>query len=194
MDLRRWKIAGFCALALAAFLGLGIRAADDSDAPTPEAKEIDKDVYPSLRGIINRGADLYNGGDVAACYRLYEGALMALRAVLKHRPELGKAIDDGFVNADKDPVVWRRAFVLRNVLDKIRSELKPKKDKAADSDSLKPIEKKDADKKKDDKKEADKKKTDKKTDDKLKDDKKKDEDKADESSKFKKDTDKSDDD
>ena len=35
-----------------------------------------------LRDVINQGADLYNGGDRNGCYRLFQGALLVLRAQL----------------------------------------------------------------------------------------------------------------
>jgi hypothetical protein len=105
------------------------QAADPPDkTPVPEEnKAMDAKVSSTLRDVINRGADLYNAGDYAACYRLYEGSLITLRPLIDHRPELQKAITAGIASAERDPLVWRRAFTLRNVIDKIRADANPKK-------------------------------------------------------------------
>src|SRR5213593_4712224 len=97
---------------LAAALALGLLAA----APAPQQKNgkaSDATLFGTLRDVINRGADLYNGGDPAACYRLFEGSLMSIRPLLEHRPELQKSIARGLASAERDPLTWRRAFTLR---------------------------------------------------------------------------------
>jgi hypothetical protein len=92
---------------------------------------------------MNRGADLYNRDDFAGCYRLYEGNLMTMRPLLDHRPDLQKAITTALASAERDPQVFRRAFTLRTVMDKIRSELNPRKERAKVlADDKKPAEKK----------------------------------------------------
>ena len=68
-------------LTLALLAGPG-QAADDKGNPT------DRVLYHNLRDVINRGDDLYNGGDWAGCYRLYEGALLAVKPQLEHRKAL----------------------------------------------------------------------------------------------------------
>jgi truncated hemoglobin YjbI len=110
-------------LLTAALAGAG-RAQDDKGGP-PDRKMLDGTIYVSLRDVINRGADLYNAGDWAGCYRLYEGALMAVRPLLDHRPGLQKAIETGLANAERDPAVFRRAFVLREVLNTVRNDVNP---------------------------------------------------------------------
>jgi hemoglobin len=109
------------------------RAQDDKPAgPAPDRKALDGLIYSNLKEVINHGADLYNSGDWNGCYRLWEGALMTLKPMLAHRGELQKAIDTALTNARQDPMLYRRAFVLRTVLDQIRTELKggaPAKDK-----------------------------------------------------------------
>jgi hypothetical protein len=114
----------------AVVLGLASRVgAADEKAPSGsvERKALDEGVYKTLRDIINRGADLYNTGDRAACYRLYEGALLALKPLLDHRPDAQKAIDAGVADADRMPAVADRAFALRSVIDKIRNDIHPRK-------------------------------------------------------------------
>jgi hemoglobin len=114
-------------LCLAAFLILlaGSGQAQDSRAAPLDRKTIDTMVFNSLRDVINRGADLYNSGDWAGCYRLYEGALMATRPLLEHRPDLQTAIRDGLRAAESDSVLYNRAFVLRRVIDKVRVDVNP---------------------------------------------------------------------
>ena len=68
-------------LALALLAGPG-QAADDK---APQATQRIASCHHNLRDVINHGADLYNSGDWAGCYRLYEGALMAVRPLLDHR-------------------------------------------------------------------------------------------------------------
>jgi hypothetical protein len=91
----------------------------------PDGKDIDKMLQDTLRDVLNRGADLYNSvpGDVNGCYRLFEGALMAVKPMLRHRPELQKAIEGALASAEREPVMWRRAFALRGVIVKIRREV-----------------------------------------------------------------------
>lgn len=86
-------------------------------------KAIDAQIHSRLKDVINYGADLYNEphNNHAGCYRLYEGALMAYRPFLSHRPELQQAIDKGLADASSQPRLDRRAFVLREVIDNIRA-------------------------------------------------------------------------
>jgi hypothetical protein len=92
-----------------------------------ERKACDAVLYKTLRDVINRGVDLYNAGDPAACYRVYEGSLATIRPLLAHHPDLQKMIGQSLASAERDPVAWRRAFTLRNALDKVRAELSPGK-------------------------------------------------------------------
>lgn len=109
-------------------------------APAPEnrngkpgdTKSVDATLYQTLKEVINRGAELYNAGEPGACYRLFEGSLMSVRPLLDHRPEVQKMIVRGLASAERDPLTWRRAFTLRSVLDKVRAELNPNRQKDAD--------------------------------------------------------------
>src|SRR5437763_16569909 len=95
--------------------------------PAQDNKAVDKQIHETLRDVINRGADIYNPptSDWNGCYRFYEGALLATRPLLNHRPELQKAIDAGLATARANPQVQRRAFDLRAVIDKIRDDVNP---------------------------------------------------------------------
>jgi hemoglobin len=107
--------------------GALIAAPDQPGASPLERKTLDEQVYKTLREVINRGADLYNSGDQNGCYRLYEGALIALQPLLDHRPEMQKAITTGIDDARRNADLARRAFVLRDVIDKVRNDIHPKK-------------------------------------------------------------------
>ncbi len=115
-----WTGAALAALAL--FAGARLTAeeppprwAGPSSVPTAAA---------ALRDIMNHGADVYNRGDRNGCYRLFEGALLALRIHLADRPDLLRVIDRGLAEADRQESVGERAFTLRKALDDVRKGLK----------------------------------------------------------------------
>jgi hypothetical protein len=93
---------------------------------------VDKAIFDSLRDVINRGAEVYNDGDHAGCYRIFEGALRSVKPLLSRYPDLQKLIGEKLTAAEGDPVVWRRAFTLRSALDKVREKLNPNPKKADD--------------------------------------------------------------
>src|SRR5262249_33247552 len=104
-----------------------VAAAEGPDAMPLDRAALDQQIYKSLRDVINKGADLYNNGDQNGCYRLYEGAVLALQPLPDNRPEIQKAIIAGVENARRNPDLGRRAFVLRDVIDQIRNDINPKK-------------------------------------------------------------------
>lgn len=110
---------------LAVLVLVGAAAAQEKkpSAKPLERKTLDESIYQSLRGIIDHGADLYNQGDWNGCYRLWEGALMSLKPMLDHRPKLQEVIDGGLSKARQEAVLWQRAWALRPVLDRIRSDI-----------------------------------------------------------------------
>jgi hemoglobin len=100
------------------------RAADDKPAAAPmDRKALDGLLYANLREVIDHGANLYNTGDWNGCYRLWEGALMGVKPLLTHRGDLQKSIDNSIASAQQEPLLHRRAFVLRTSLDKIRADI-----------------------------------------------------------------------
>src|SRR5438067_1415154 len=96
--LRRWWWSPVLAAGFVVVLLSGtFQAADRPDAPAKvEKKEgsgghknLDREIYASLRTVINQGADIFNlQGDHVGCYRLYQGALVAVKPLLKHHPKL----------------------------------------------------------------------------------------------------------
>jgi hypothetical protein len=107
-------------VALLTFL---LPAAHSQDTRVP----FDKQASEALREVHDRGAELYNAGDAAAGYRVYQGGLIVARGLLGHRAELQKMITDGMAVADQQPSVARRAFVLHELIEKVRVELRGKK-------------------------------------------------------------------
>jgi hemoglobin len=131
----RWSVLFPACLAMMVVTN-AIEAADEKPAAGAlDRKTLDGMVYANLKEVINHGANLYNTGDWNGCYRLYEGALMGIRPLLDHHPKLQDAIKEGIANAQQAPELHRRAFVLRTVLDQVRTDLKggapAKKDVAA---------------------------------------------------------------
>jgi hypothetical protein len=88
-------------------------------------KEHDALIHENLRSVINRGVQLYNSGQIDACYRLFEGSLRTIRPFVAHKEGLVKEIDKVLDDVELNPVIWQRAFALRAVLDKIRKETRP---------------------------------------------------------------------
>lgn len=84
----------------------------------------DRHIADALRDMHDRGADLYNGGDVTGGYRIYQGGLVVARGLLGHRPELQKLIADGLAAAELQPAVARRAFMLHELIEQVRGELR----------------------------------------------------------------------
>jgi hypothetical protein len=108
---------------LSTALVLTLAAAAPAQPPTPAA--LDKLAVDALREVHNRGAELYNRGDAAGCYRMYEGALLVVRPFLAHRPDVLKVLDSGLADVAKAPDgVKVQAFRLHELIEKIRAELK----------------------------------------------------------------------
>lgn len=141
---------------LLASLALGLAlavSADAQDPKLPDVRAFDKMVSDSLRDVHDKGATIYNDEkDFAGAFRLYEGALAAVRPLLAHRPAAQKLIDTGFATADKvpdaegKPDFARKAFVLHETIEAVRRELKAGFT-APKPEDKKPVEKKPEDKK-----------------------------------------------
>jgi len=122
----RWRhvVLAACLLAFGA-AGTAV-AADDKPADKGDRhKGGDKEIYEVLKDIHNRGADLYNNGDAAGCYRMFQGALMMVQPLLDHHPDLQKMIEDGLAKADTNASMGRRAFALHELIENVRGKIKP---------------------------------------------------------------------
>jgi hypothetical protein len=158
--------------ALALVAALAACSARAADPKLPDVKAFDKAVIDSLREVHNKGADLYNtSSDHAGAFRIYQGALEAVRPLLAHRPGAQKIIDSGLASAAKEGDIDRKAFVLHETIESVRKQLKvangfenapakkpeekkPEDKKPGNKEEKKPVEKKPEEKKPAEKKEA----------------------------------------
>lgn len=98
-----------------------------------DPRTIDRQVSDGLREVHDRGADLYNAGDTAAGYRMYQGGLILAKTALAHRPEVQKVITDGMIAAERQPSIARRAFLLHELIEQVRGELRGEAKKAPEA-------------------------------------------------------------
>ena len=56
------------------------------------AGELDSRIGQAVFRTISIGAPLYNQGDQAGCYRLYQGTLLAIEPLLGHRAALRREV------------------------------------------------------------------------------------------------------
>jgi hypothetical protein len=101
------------------------------DAGSVSTKSIDQSLHLALRDVINQGADIFNQGDQAGCYRLFQGALMIARSQLSHHPDVQKLIDEGLTRTEQGST-GKRAWVLRKLLDDVRDKINPNPKKPSD--------------------------------------------------------------
>lgn len=109
------RIATTAALMAALAIGTSTRA-QEADA---SRKALDAKVNQAAYRTIDAGFKLFNGGDQAGCYRLYQGSLTALLPLLDYRDDLRAAVESAMAEADRLPDVAGRAFALRKGLDAI---------------------------------------------------------------------------
>ena len=90
-------------------------------------------------------APIYNQGDQAGCYRLYQGTLIAVEPMLGHRPELQQEVAKGLKDVELVPSYAQRATDLRRILDRVLTWSRPirvrirRDDAAARPDAPKPL-------------------------------------------------------
>lgn len=119
-----WKLRG-CGLSLLAVCLVAVSQAHGVAADEkPDTKALDVALRRTLYDIINYGALTYNRGDVGECYRIYQNALLTASLVLTHHPKIQKSINEGLAEAAKLPTLDERAFKLRELLDKVRNDLR----------------------------------------------------------------------
>jgi hemoglobin len=123
MNRLKWCVAPLGAACLLTLTLTGSFWAQDtpaSDTPALSDKHA-KVLRDSLKDVINTGADLFNKyGDHAGCYRLWKGALLAIKPLLA--PAMQNEIDMALADAEKLPRVSDRAFALRKTIDAIRDQ------------------------------------------------------------------------
>jgi hypothetical protein len=102
-----------------ALVALGVTAFVAAEPPR-EKKHLDA----TLKRVINHGARLFNNGDPSGCCRVYEGALLGLRLLLAHRPELLEHVEDA-LDDPRPSSPECRALKLREALEEVRCALHP---------------------------------------------------------------------
>jgi hemoglobin len=90
-------------------------AGDGSLSPREIDSRIDQGIYRTI-GI---GAPIFNQGDQAGCYRLYQGTLLAIEPMLGHRAELRQEVAKGLQAVELLPTYAQRAMDLRKILDRV---------------------------------------------------------------------------
>ena len=88
-----------------------------------KSREIDKILYDVLKDNHNRGADLYNAGESAACQAYFEGTLRTARAIMVHRPSEQKFVDEALARSLLLPTSSQRAFALHEAIERLRKTL-----------------------------------------------------------------------
>lgn len=105
-------------------------------ATAGEPRSLDDKIADSIRAVAGRGAELFNAGDAASCCRLFEGALLALKPMLDHRPEEQKGLTDDLVAAGSITDASKRAYRLREGLVRTFRAVAPMKKLAPDGKDL----------------------------------------------------------
>lgn len=86
---------------------------------------VDRLVLDTLKEVHNHGAAEYNAGDPAAAYRLYQGALLVVKALLAARPLVQKAVADGLDEVRQSPAeAALKAYRLHEIIEQVRAEIK----------------------------------------------------------------------
>jgi hemoglobin len=108
---------------LLAALVLAPAFARADDAAALSRKDLDGRIVKIVYETIERGRAVFNAGDHAACYRIYDGALIALGPILDHHPALQKSIQAAQAKAAGLRTPADQAFALRAALDDIYGAL-----------------------------------------------------------------------
>lgn len=86
--------------------------------------KLDKKVYDALRELHNTGADIYNNNELEGAYRFFQATIKFAREMLEHRPALQKTIDDGMLQAERQPTVAKKTFAMHLLVEKVRDQLR----------------------------------------------------------------------
>jgi hemoglobin len=113
-------------IASAACVLLGLVQPARADDKPLERAELDKRAARVAYEAALAGTEMFNKGDHAGCFRLYQGTLQALAPMLDHRPQLAAAVVEKLDKAKAMRPV-DGAFVLREALDSIIGKSKPTK-------------------------------------------------------------------
>jgi hemoglobin len=107
----------FTPLAFAFLFGIPVAElfAQEPGWSTDYATSVERATYQ----IINDGVNLYNQGDHAGCYRLFQGSLLGFSPSVKGSKELQSSIEAALAAAEKAATPAQKALELRKPLDLI---------------------------------------------------------------------------
>lgn len=75
----------------------------------------------SLKSVHNHGAKLFNKGQHAEAFRLYQGALFVAMKLLGGDPSLARVIAEGLSEVESSPAgVQLKAYRLHEVIEQVR--------------------------------------------------------------------------
>lgn len=109
---------------------LGPAAHADDAASDLSRQELDRRVRGVLLQAMKTGAAIYNAGDHAGCYRLYQGTLTALAPLLDHRAALQESVQNSLKKAESQRSLSDRAVTLRAAIDDIELAVRPRSAKS----------------------------------------------------------------
>ena len=98
----------------------GVARAEEPAKPLDRA-DLDKRAAKVAYDTSKLGSELWTAGEVEGCFRLYQGALMALQPMLDHRPKLAALVKEKLEDAQTQRIE-KGAFTLREALDAIQKE------------------------------------------------------------------------
>jgi hypothetical protein len=90
----------------------------------------DRQIIDLLADVHERGRVLYNAGDFAGCYRLFEGSLVTVRPLLPQ--DMQQMIAVGIPDAERQSSMARRAMLLHELVEALRVKLRPTAGPAAE--------------------------------------------------------------
>lgn len=74
-------------------------------------------IHDAIASAIHIGAPLYNQGNIEACFRVYEGAILDVTSRMKTCKATTAALNDGLKNAKARPRYIDKAWALRDAFD-----------------------------------------------------------------------------
>lgn len=89
-----------------------------ADEDSPNAA-VDRLVHRAAAKVIKEGVALYNAGDQQGCYRVFQGGLIGLSAMVGHRPETERKITDALSMAASKTDPGQASFALRDALNEV---------------------------------------------------------------------------
>ena len=110
--MRTWTAA-----AISVLISAGATSARADDDAATRAMNVKVNV--AVHRAIDTGFKLFNANDPAGCYRVYQGALVALLPLLGYRDDLRTTVEKALAESEAIPDYAGRAFALRKALDTV---------------------------------------------------------------------------